>query len=255
MNQKETTWYTTNRENTIDIVYLENVTTSYPLHTHAQHYTLGIVEKGEVHITTPKGEYVCGPSCMFHIPMDVPHSVKPQEGGFYTTLTVCINKDYLNHTEVDCIRDAVHEELCKTGCSEEQIKRYSDLISDGLTLVFANILEELTEETYTATLKQMLLELPENPITIEDMAHEICVSPFHLIRQFQKEIGLTPHQFQMQCRVRKSQKLLLSDKTIAEVALDAGFYDQSHFVRCFKKLVGMTPTAYKRRAKISKERE
>ena len=138
---------------------------------------------------------------------------------------------------------------------EEIVAGYSELLSDGLMLLLANKLKNITNDSYSKDIKQKLLEAPETSISIEDMSNEICVSSFHMIRQFKKEIGLTPHQFQIQCRIRKAQKMLLSDRTIAEVALDTGFCDQSHFVRCFKKIVGMTPASYQKVAKISKEQE
>ena len=80
------------------------------------------------------------------------------------------------------------------------------------------------------------------------MAHDACISPFHMIREFKKAFGLTPHQFQMQCKVRKAQKLL-EERPAAEVTYDAGFYDQSHMDRCFKKVVGLSPKEYKRAVK------
>ena len=48
MNNNETVFYYPSMENTIDIVMLNKVNTVYPLHTHAQHYTMGIVMKGEI---------------------------------------------------------------------------------------------------------------------------------------------------------------------------------------------------------------
>ena len=122
-------------------------------------------------------------------------------------------------------------------------------------MLLANKLKNITNDSYSKDVKHKLLEVPETSISIEDMSNKICVSSFHMIRQFKKEVGLTPHQFQIQCRIRKAQKMLLSNRTIAEVALDTGFCDQSHFVRCFKKIVGMTPASYQKVAKISKEQE
>ena len=104
-------------------------------------------------------------------------------------------------------------------------------------------------------MKNRLLQIPELHISVKVMSQEIFISSFHMIRKFKNETGLTPHQFQIQCRIRKAQKMLLSKKTIAEVALDTGFYDQSHFVKCFKKIVGMTPSSYKKVARISKVQE
>ena len=97
-------------------------------------------------------------------------------------------------------------------------------------------------------LRKSILENPENIYLIEQMAHDACVSPFHMIREFKKAFGLTPHQFQMQCKVRKAQKLL-AERSASEVTYDAGFYDQSHMDRCFKKLVGLSPKEYKRAVK------
>ena len=97
-------------------------------------------------------------------------------------------------------------------------------------------------------LQKSILENPENIYLIEQMAHDACISPFHMIREFKKAFGLTPHQFQMQCKVRKAQKLL-EERPAAEVTFDAGFYDQSHMDRCFKKVVGLSPKEYKKAVK------
>ncbi len=56
--------------------------------------------------------------------------------------------------------------------------------------------------------------------------------------------GLTPHKFQIQCRIRKAQKLLLNGENIVNVSVAVGFYDQSHFDKYFRKIVGMTPKDY-----------
>ena len=95
-------------------------------------------------------------------------------------------------------------------------------------------------------LKQHILNAPENKFSIEDMAQSINISPYHMIRQFKSTCGLTPHQFQIQCRVRKAQKLLEAGKSVIEAAYATGFCDQSHFDRCFRKIVRLTPIEYKR---------
>lgn len=94
-------------------------------------------------------------------------------------------------------------------------------------------------------LKKLILERPERMLSIDDMARCINVSPFHLIRQFRAVCGLTPHQFQIQCRVRRAQRLLQNGRSVVEAAYETGFYDQSHFDRCFRKIVRLTPNEYK----------
>lgn len=94
-------------------------------------------------------------------------------------------------------------------------------------------------------LKKLILEAPEKMLTIHDMAKYINISPYHMIRQFREVCGLTPHQFQIQCRVRRAQRLLQEGKSVVEAAYETGFYDQSHFDRCFRRIVRVTPNEYK----------
>ncbi len=255
MHNNKNIFYFTSTNNTVDIVYLHQVNTSYPLHTHAEHYTMGIVVDGEIIIETAADKYICSSDNIFTIPIDVPHSIKPANDCSYTMLSFCIHQNYLVHTDIDTIKLMIDRRLNQIFCENNSIERYSELLADGLILLLANKWKHMVGDTYSKKIKHKLIEIPEAPISIEAMSHHICVSSFHMIRQFKKEVGLTPHQFQIQCRIRKAQKMLLSDKTIAEVALDTGFCDQSHFVKCFKKIVGMTPASYKKVAMFSKEQE
>lgn len=104
--------------------------------------------------------------------------------------------------------------------------------------------ETETDDEYLKDLQNTILDNPENIYLIEEMARDSQISPYHMIRKFKKAFGLTPHQFQIQSKVRKAQKLLEQNKSISEVANEAGFYDQSHLDRCFQKIVGMTPKEY-----------
>lgn len=109
--------------------------------------------------------------------------------------------------------------------------------------------EDRNEYSYTKRLKQLILDAPENVLRIKDMAQCIGVSPYHMIRKFKTICGLTPHQFQIQCRIRKAQILLEEEKSVTEVAYATGFCDQSHFDRCFHKIVRLTPSEYKKSVK------
>ena len=105
--------------------------------------------------------------------------------------------------------------------------------------------ESENEITYLKKLKKLIIDAPENVFLIEDMARSVAVSPYHMIRKFKLSCGLTPHQFQIQCRVRKAQRLLEEGKSVTEAAYATGFCDQSHFDRCFRKIVRLTPNEYK----------
>ena len=83
-------------------------------------------------------------------------------------------------------------------------------------------------------------------ISLEDASKASGVGLFHLIRLFQKHLGLTPYAYLTQIRIAKSRELLRLGEPVAQVALDVGFADQAHFTKRFKQLTGTTPALYAR---------
>jgi AraC-like DNA-binding protein len=81
-------------------------------------------------------------------------------------------------------------------------------------------------------------------LSLRQVARVACLSEFHLIRVFQKHMGVPPHKYLTQVRIERAKQMLASGQPIAEVALATGFSDQSHFTRRFKSLTGATPGRY-----------
>ena len=93
-------------------------------------------------------------------------------------------------------------------------------------------------------LADKITSCPEQELPIETLAADIFVSKYYLIRKFKNSIGMTPHQFCIQNRIRKSQGLLDAERTVGEISAEMGFYDQSHFDKAFRKIVGISPSEY-----------
>lgn len=72
------------------------------------------------------------------------------------------------------------------------------------------------------------------------------VSPFHLVRVFTRAVGLSPHQYLVQTRIRRATDLLARGVPCSFVAATTGFADQSHLTRQFKRYLGITPASYQR---------
>ncbi len=88
-------------------------------------------------------------------------------------------------------------------------------------------------------------------VRIEHIATAAGLSVFHFARTFKKTTGLTPHGYLMMTRVERAKVLLVEyDKTLAEIASDLGFSDQSHMTNVFKRFTGATP----RKFRIGRER-
>jgi AraC-like DNA-binding protein len=83
------------------------------------------------------------------------------------------------------------------------------------------------------------------PVRLEEICAVASLSPSHLVRAFKEVHGLTPHAWQLNCRIEFCRSQLRAGHSIADVALAAGFCDQAHFQRSFKKLVAATPGQYR----------
>lgn len=92
--------------------------------------------------------------------------------------------------------------------------------------------------------REMLDALPEENVTLERLAREAGLSPTYLSRVFRRETGLPPHAYQVLMRLRLAKGLLGEGVSIAQAAVEAGFYDQAHLTRHFKRVYGVTPGQY-----------
>ncbi len=84
------------------------------------------------------------------------------------------------------------------------------------------------------------------PLTLAEIAREAGVHPVHLVTAFRLHVHYTPFDYLRRIRVSfAARQLVGTDKTLVEIALEAGFAHQSHFCRVFKAITGMTPLAYR----------
>jgi AraC-like DNA-binding protein len=96
--------------------------------------------------------------------------------------------------------------------------------------------------------RELLLELEEAPLSINDLAREVHLSPFHLIRQFEAVFGATPNQFRQAVRLERAKHLLAGGRySVTDVCMEVGFSSLGSFSVLFTSRVGETPSAYRRR--------
>lgn len=83
-------------------------------------------------------------------------------------------------------------------------------------------------------------------LLIEDIATACGQSLRQLQRRFQTAFGVTPQEFLLKTRVLSAARMLETTAlSVAEIARDCGFADQSAFTQHFRKRTGLTPTAYR----------
>jgi AraC family transcriptional regulator len=78
-------------------------------------------------------------------------------------------------------------------------------------------------------------------LSLAQIAEAVGVHPVHLAREFKREFGSTVGNYVRQLRVDFVSRRLSSDVALSDLALQAGFADQSHLTRVFKRLTGRTP--------------
>jgi AraC family transcriptional regulator len=84
-------------------------------------------------------------------------------------------------------------------------------------------------------------------ISLDDLARQAGISRFHFARQFRLSTGESPMGYLRRVRIERSKSILQSgETTIAEVAANLGFSDQSHFTRTFGRMVGVPPGSFAR---------
>lgn len=83
-------------------------------------------------------------------------------------------------------------------------------------------------------------------LTARAIAEEIGLHPVHVARTFRESRGLTIADRIRALRIAEAERLLRdSAMPLAEVALCAGFADQSHFTKSFRRYCGVTPLRYR----------
>ncbi len=85
-------------------------------------------------------------------------------------------------------------------------------------------------------------------LSIPDIAQQFGFSERQLERRFADTFRISPSQYLIRLRVLiASDRLKYSNESIANIAIDCGFYDHSNFIRHFKRTFGITPLVYRKR--------
>lgn len=90
------------------------------------------------------------------------------------------------------------------------------------------------------------------PITLEDVAKQINLSPNYLSRKFKQETYTTFKEYITFMRIRRaSQMLANTDDSITKIALNCGFNSSNYFKDCFRRIAGVSPRAFRNQKKYS----
>jgi len=83
-------------------------------------------------------------------------------------------------------------------------------------------------------------------ISVDSLVDKAGISNRQLARRFDKYIGLSPKEFIRISKFIGSLDMMnyAKGKSLTDIAIDSGYYDQAHFIHDFREFSGMTPTDY-----------
>lgn len=100
---------------------------------------------------------------------------------------------------------------------------------------------------WVATVRELIHAHLDRPLRVADLAAAAGVHRVHVGRVFRARYGESIGDYHRRLRIEwAARELARNDTPLSDVALRAGFADQSHFTRFFRRAMGVTPHAYRR---------
>jgi AraC-like DNA-binding protein len=87
----------------------------------------------------------------------------------------------------------------------------------------------------------LMRERLADALTLDELSEHARLDKFHLCRAFRAQVGMPPHAYLTQLRIRYAKELLAAGTKPKDIAPQVGLYDQSQLNRHFRRIVGMTP--------------
>ncbi len=232
-----------------DYVVGENVRHRFPMHVH-QTFCIGMVTKGQRSIRFPYGEEIIGEGDVFVINAGQLHAVRADE--YHDYIAISIAQIPVSHSYSNKIRSPHCLKL---------FENLQDAIGEGeqsrMQSLMADILEALEkfqiampDNQSPVVMVQKALEFINRhyhePISINDIAGHLCISPFHFCHLFKQHAGISPYNYLLQYRIKRSRSLLKNHCSVFDAAIASGFYDSSHYIRHFISYEGISPGHYQK---------
>jgi len=139
-------------------------------------------------------------------------------------------------------------ELNKTTDLDELLFKLNDILTN-----FINRVSATKEKKKKIKIGKMIDYINQNftrKLKSEDVADVSGLSKSRCLHLFKEETGMSLSEYVKKLRVDYGKYLLLNtDVSIADCAVEAGFFDQSHFTKTFKQVEKITPTQFRRKYK------
>jgi AraC family transcriptional regulator len=241
-----------------------------PVHVHSK-ALLCVVLGGAYYETHCGKTRYCTPATMvFHAPNQNHRERFEDSGG--RSLVVEIDAAWMNRTQ-ECAKVAIDAttvldegpvslvgaRLYKEFLNPDQA---SGLVIEGLMLEAVGEIARIRTARdrrpprWLEQSRELIQEHFLRCLSLSEIAEAVDIHPVHLAQSFRKFYNCTVGDYVRSLRIDFAcRQLRQPEIPLSEIALHAGFADQSHFSRTFKKTVGVPPSQYRREIEQSADPE
>jgi AraC family transcriptional regulator len=233
-----------------------------PRHEHDVPTICYVLRGGFIEHST--GEAVeCPPATLKVMPAGEPHW---NRFGHLETRGVRIDVDRERFQDVPAIFRALDERHRESGGRAGELARRlvaefasgdeaGEVAVEGLALELVAELARAREggreriaPPWLAAAEELIGDRFRERLSVTEIARSVDVHPATLSRAYRRRFGCTVGERIRRLRVEHAaRELLETSEPLSEVALRAGFYDQSHFTNLFRQVIGLTPGVYRAR--------
>jgi AraC-like DNA-binding protein len=240
----------------------------YARHAHPS-VVIGLVDEG-IQSYTYRGElHRTGPDGIFFVNAGEAHTGEPDDGNGYSYRGIQLDERFIASTlgGAGIRRLAFKDAVVHSPRLARQLRaalaaieggepgvRCEELILSSLCdiakrhafdWVDHNLGSASGRSIYAA--RDFIAESRMEDLSLSALARLAGMSVFHFAHAFRRQVGCSPFLYAEAIRIERAKCRLRGGDSLAEIAFELGYTDQSHFTRRFKQHQGTTPGQYRRR--------
>jgi AraC-like DNA-binding protein len=245
----------------VEVFHARMTSHVYPMHTH-EAWTLLIVDDGKIRYDLHRHEHGAMNQAVTLLPPHIPHNGRAATTAGFRKRVVYLD---LSSLPASLIGQAVDQPVLTDAVLRQRIHQLHGVLGEPgeefeAESRLAFIAERLgwhlsrrrmpgdgrASSDVADELRGLIDARFREPLTLREASDALHAHPAHLVREFSRQFGISPHQYMTSRRIDLARGLLLDGMPPSLAAAEAGFYDQSHLTRHFRHVLGTSPGRYAR---------
>lgn len=242
-----------------EIFYLKTGSCIYHVNHNTYHLTAGeamVVAPGDSHSTSYEGLVPCERIIVYCKPEAVPETFLEKHDRISQNISrsgkIILDKKGQIKTEGLLLRMMEENNMP----DEHSFEMLSLLVMEMLLCLDRSgifVCEKLqVNDGISTDIADTLSYIAQNyrlPLSLEEVAAQINLSPTYLSKKFRKTTGVTFKEYVNYIRIKQAvQALLTTDDSITKIAVDCGFNSSNYFKDIFRKVNGVSPRAFRKQS-------